>query len=502
MPTTGAPRTSARSSRPAARRLVDVDDVEVAGAQLAAHRGRRPSGKTARLETAPLAPKPIVRPSGIEVVGQLARLGGGAVQQPAEPVGRVEGGEHAHVMAAAEELLGQRLDVTVHAPLIGPGIWRDKGDAHRAKVRNSGRAAAARPGRPDIAAQRQIRGPDHEQQDARVVGERADRPRPRGAEEPRAARPARALEPGGDPPPRGDSGDEQEDGAKTAGVAGSGPKPAAESRSRRSTSPPRSRPPASRPSGSGGRPAGTRSARPAPAAPSGGERDASDRTVAGAPTRATAAAPPPRRARSRRRRRRRSGPARSGEPSSSRRRRRDRRAAGASRRGAAVEPGARCRTGSAGPGSPRARCRSRRSGVAVLATAAFAPGRVRRRRRRRDRARRRRRVRRRLALGLGAARRTRWSRRRRRWRSWLWSRRRGARGSPLQPHGARRRRAPQVADVFERRLTLMAHTFIHPVYPELLVASVGPDRRPLPRGRSSPGSGTAGPRATAISAPS
>jgi len=53
-----------------------------------------------------------------------------ALGQAAEAAGRVEGCEHTHVVAAAEELLGKRLDVPVHAALIRPGIWRDKSDAH------------------------------------------------------------------------------------------------------------------------------------------------------------------------------------------------------------------------------------------------------------------------------------------------------------------------------------------------------------------------------------
>ena len=40
------------------------------------------------------------------------------MHQPAEPAGGIEGSEHAHVVAAAEELLGERLDVPVHAALI------------------------------------------------------------------------------------------------------------------------------------------------------------------------------------------------------------------------------------------------------------------------------------------------------------------------------------------------------------------------------------------------
>ena len=40
------------------------------------------------------------------------------MRQLAEPAGGVEGCEHTDVMAAAEELLGKRLDVPVHAALI------------------------------------------------------------------------------------------------------------------------------------------------------------------------------------------------------------------------------------------------------------------------------------------------------------------------------------------------------------------------------------------------
>ena len=52
------------------------------------------------------------------------------MQQATNPPRRVEGGEHADVVAATEELLGKRLHVPVHAPLVGPGIWRDESYAH------------------------------------------------------------------------------------------------------------------------------------------------------------------------------------------------------------------------------------------------------------------------------------------------------------------------------------------------------------------------------------
>src|SRR6478752_193999 len=33
-------------------------------------------------------------------------------------------------MATPKELLGESLDVPIHAPLVGPGIWRDETYAH------------------------------------------------------------------------------------------------------------------------------------------------------------------------------------------------------------------------------------------------------------------------------------------------------------------------------------------------------------------------------------
>ena len=69
-------------------------------------------------------------PQRRQVVGQLTLFGGGPVQHPTDPAGRIEGGEHADVVATAEELLGESFDVPVHAPLVGPGIWRDETYAH------------------------------------------------------------------------------------------------------------------------------------------------------------------------------------------------------------------------------------------------------------------------------------------------------------------------------------------------------------------------------------
>ena len=130
------------------------------------------------LETAPLARDADRAAERHQVVGDLARLGGGPVQHSAEPAGRVEGSEHAHVMAASEELLGERLDVPVHAPLIAPGVWRDEGDSHEtakgSQPADPGcRASRLGPGEAD--EDQQVGRPDLQQERAGVVREGAER---------------------------------------------------------------------------------------------------------------------------------------------------------------------------------------------------------------------------------------------------------------------------------------------------------------------------------------
>ena len=66
MPTTGVSAPSA-AFQPTSGAIGSWTwiDVEAALAQVAAGRGDAPAGKGERLETAPLAPNPTVRPSGI-----------------------------------------------------------------------------------------------------------------------------------------------------------------------------------------------------------------------------------------------------------------------------------------------------------------------------------------------------------------------------------------------------------------------------------------------------
>jgi hypothetical protein len=47
------------------------------------------------------------------------------VQGLAEAIGWIERRQYAHVMAAAEELFGERFHVAIDPALISPRIWRD-----------------------------------------------------------------------------------------------------------------------------------------------------------------------------------------------------------------------------------------------------------------------------------------------------------------------------------------------------------------------------------------
>ena len=70
-------------------------------------------------------------PQRDDPVRQLARLGPGATMHPRrQPVGRVIGREHAHVVAAGHELLGQRLDVAGDSARVAPRVRRHEGDPH------------------------------------------------------------------------------------------------------------------------------------------------------------------------------------------------------------------------------------------------------------------------------------------------------------------------------------------------------------------------------------
>ena len=71
------------------------------------------------------------------------------MRQTGQPIRRVKGGKHANVMAAAEELLGESLHVSVHAALVGPRIWRDKGNPHECLRVTTGLVSRFGPGKSD-----------------------------------------------------------------------------------------------------------------------------------------------------------------------------------------------------------------------------------------------------------------------------------------------------------------------------------------------------------------
>ena len=135
VPTSAAsPNASASQLAGGRHRLVDVDDVEVAGLELAAQASARRCGVSARFETAPLAGMPGRAAERDDVLGQRALLRAGTAMQPlAAAVRGVEGRQDADMMPLGEQLLGQSLDVPRHAPRVRPRIGGDQGDAHRAR---------------------------------------------------------------------------------------------------------------------------------------------------------------------------------------------------------------------------------------------------------------------------------------------------------------------------------------------------------------------------------
>jgi hypothetical protein len=52
------------------------------------------------------------------------------MEDATDPPRGIDGSEDADIVATPEELLGQSLNVPVHASLVGPGIWRDETYAH------------------------------------------------------------------------------------------------------------------------------------------------------------------------------------------------------------------------------------------------------------------------------------------------------------------------------------------------------------------------------------
>ena len=111
-------------------RLVHVDDVEAARAQLAAQRRDRVR-RVREVRDGAVGLDADRAPQRDDPVRELARLGPGTTMHPRrQSVGRVIGGEHAHVVAAGHELLGQGLDVAGDAARVAPRVRRHEGDPH------------------------------------------------------------------------------------------------------------------------------------------------------------------------------------------------------------------------------------------------------------------------------------------------------------------------------------------------------------------------------------
>jgi hypothetical protein len=109
---------------------MDVDDVELVVAKRSARRDHPARGERGEVGDRAVGGEAHGAPERLQVFGQLTRLRRSTMEHAAEPVRGVEGSQDTYVMASAEELLGESLNVPIHAPLVGPGIWRDKSDPH------------------------------------------------------------------------------------------------------------------------------------------------------------------------------------------------------------------------------------------------------------------------------------------------------------------------------------------------------------------------------------
>ena len=114
-----------------ADRLVQVDDVELPGAQLAAQPDDGAGRRREVRDGAVRRPAPRVAERD-EPFGHLALLRArAAVQQRRAADVVVVGGEHAHVVARGEQLAGQRLDVARHPTGVRPRVGGDKSYSHK-----------------------------------------------------------------------------------------------------------------------------------------------------------------------------------------------------------------------------------------------------------------------------------------------------------------------------------------------------------------------------------
>jgi hypothetical protein len=109
---------------------MDVDDVELAGADGATGRDDAAGREWCEVGDRAVRPEPSGSAKRDQVLRQLAPFGLRPVEDAADPPRGVDGSEDADIVATPEELLGQSLNVPVHASLVRPGIWRDETYAH------------------------------------------------------------------------------------------------------------------------------------------------------------------------------------------------------------------------------------------------------------------------------------------------------------------------------------------------------------------------------------
>jgi hypothetical protein len=111
-------------------RLVDVDDVEVARAQLAAQRADG-AWRDRNVRDGAVGVEADCPSQRHDVVRKWPRFWARTAVQPArETVVGVVGREHADLVPAHQELLRERLDVPRHSAWIRPRIGRNQSDPH------------------------------------------------------------------------------------------------------------------------------------------------------------------------------------------------------------------------------------------------------------------------------------------------------------------------------------------------------------------------------------
>ncbi len=111
-------------------RLLHVDDVELAGAELTPHAGDR-IGQGRDVGDGAVRGNPDRATERDQVVRARpdARFST-AVERASEAIGRVPGGQDADLVIPGDEVLGERLGMPIYAPLVRPRIWRDESDSH------------------------------------------------------------------------------------------------------------------------------------------------------------------------------------------------------------------------------------------------------------------------------------------------------------------------------------------------------------------------------------